>query len=370
MTVLFAYVSVAIGISFLCSLLEACLLSVTPTYVARYEEAHPRLGAKLRALKTDVDRPLAAILSLNTVAHTIGAAGAGAEAQRLWGSEVLAWASAVLTMLILVFSELIPKTLGAVFWQRFVPAATRILPPLIAMMTPLVLLSDLITMAIKKGREQAPSISREEIAAIAGLAEADGAIDPTESRILKSLIHCGTLKVHDIMTPRTVVFWLDESTSLSEFLDKPAAMNFSRIPVARGGIDEIIGYVLKNEILLRAARGDQSRTVGEFVRDHLVVPATLPVPAVFERLLDSREHIAIVVDEHGGVDGLVTMEDVIETVLGMEIVDEADAVQDMREMARAKWQDRAKRLGTLPPPSAPMGRPVTNGEPPRNRGGS
>ena len=363
MTLLLIYISVALGVSFTCSLLEASLLSITPSFQAHYEEAHPHVGAKLRHLKADVDRPLAAILSLNTMAHTLGAAGAGAEAARIWGSEKLAIASAVLTLLILVLSELIPKTLGAVYWQRFVVPVAYVLPPMIKLMMPLVWLSDLITMAIKRGREPTPSISRAEIAAMAGLAEAGGTIDPTESRILRSLIHCGTLRARDIMTPRTVVFWLDEKTTLAEVLDKPGAMTFSRIPVGRGGIDNIIGYVLKNEILLRAARQDHHRTVGEFVRDHLIVPSTLPVPALFERMLNAREHIAVVSDEHGGVDGLVTMEDVIETVLGMEIVDEADAVQDMREMARAKWQDRAKRLGTLP--SSPTGR--TNSEPPGSR---
>ncbi|MCA9575825.1 MAG: hemolysin family protein [Polyangiales bacterium] len=350
MTLLLVYAGVALVVSFTCSLLEACLLSVTPTFVAHYEDTHPRVGQKLRRLKEDVDRPLAAILSLNTVANTIGAAGVGAEAARLWGEGALAVASGVLTLVILVCSELVPKTLGAVYWQRFVTFAAFILPPMIKLLTPLVLLGDVVTKLIKRGRVPTPSISRAEIAALAGLAEAGGTIDPTESRILRSLIHCGTLRVRDIMTPRTVVFWLDETTTLAEVLDKPGAMNFSRIPVGRGSIDNILGYVLKNEILLRAARQDQERTVGEFVRDHLVVPSTLPVPALFERMLDSREHIAVVTDEHGGVDGLVTMEDVIETVLGMEIVDEADAVQDMREMARAKWQDRAKRLGTVPPP--------------------
>lgn len=352
MTLLLVYAGIALTVSFTCSLLEACLLSVTPTFVAHYEDTHPRVGAKLRMLKDDVDRPLAAILSLNTVANTIGAAGVGAEAARLWGSDALAIASSLLTLIILIFSELVPKTLGAVYWQRFVPLAAFILPPMIKVLTPLVLLGDMVTKIIKRGGAPRPAITRAEIAALAGLAEAGGTIDPTESRILRSLIHCGTLRARDIMTPRTVVFWLDETTTLAEVLDKPGAMTFSRIPVGRGSIDNIIGYVLKNEILLRAAKQEQERTVGEFVRDHLVVPATLPVPALFERLLDSREHIAVVADEHGGVDGLVTMEDVIETVLGMEIVDEADAVQDMREMARAKWQDRSARLRTLPPPRA------------------
>jgi hypothetical protein len=178
MTLLLIYISVALGVSFTCSLLEASLLSITPSFQAHYEEAHPHVGAKLRHLKADVDRPLAAILSLNTMAHTLGAAGAGAEAARIWGSEKLAIASAVLTLLILVLSELIPKTLGAVYWQRFVVPVAYVLPPMIKLMMPLVWLSDLITMAIKRGREPTPSISRAEIAAMAGLAEAGGTIDP------------------------------------------------------------------------------------------------------------------------------------------------------------------------------------------------
>ena len=351
MTLLLVYIAIAIGVSFLCSLLEASLLSVTPTFVAQFEAERPALGRALRELKEDVDRPLAAILSLNTLAHTIGAAGAGAEAQRLWGNEILTLASAVLTMLILVFSELIPKTLGAVYWKRFVPMSARVLPPLIFMTTPLVLLSDLITLALKKGRTHAPKISRDEIAALATLAEEDGTLEPNESRILRSLVQCGSLTVHDIMTPRTVIFFVRESDTIGEIVDMPEAEIFSRFPVVKDGLDSIVGYALKSELLLRASRGERDTPVGELTREHLRIPDTLAVPVVFDRLLKTREQIAIVMDEHGGVDGLVTMEDVVETVLGMEIVDEADAVQDMREMARARWQERARRHQTIPPPS-------------------
>ena len=351
MTLLLLYVTVALGFSFLCSVLEAVLLSVTPSFLAHLEQEQPKVGARMRALKENIDRPLAAILSLNTMAHTLGAAGAGAEAQRLWGSQILAIASAVLTVLILVFSEIIPKTVGAVFWRKLAPATARVLPPLIILMLPLVWLSELITVVIKRSDDAKDTVSREEIAALARLGEQQGVFAESESRILKSLFRFGSLRTRDIMTPRTVLYGLRGDSTVDAAVDGKDKLVFSRIPVYREAQDDILGYVLKDELLLRAAHDEGHRPVAEFAREMLVVPDTLPVPELFERLLDGREHIALVVDEYGGVDGVVTMEDVLETILGLEIVDEADAVQDMREMARRKWRERAKKLASEPPPA-------------------
>lgn len=358
MSLLVFYVSLSLGVSFVCSVLEAVLLSVTPSYVAKLKDDRPALGEALGALKDDVDRPLVAVLTLNTIAHTIGAAGAGAQAQDYFGSQWLGVFSGVLTLLILVLSEIIPKTLGAVYWRKLVPVAVKVLQLLLA--PPfgwLVSASQLITRALKKGdaATHGHQVSKEEFQALAKLGEQQGVFDESESRILKNIFLFGSLKTRDIMTPRTVMFALPHDKTVGsvvpvdEVTDDDATqrstMAFSRIPVFRDSPDDVLGYVLKDDLYLRAARDQLTLPVGELVRPFEVVPDTLPVATLFERLLDKREHIALVVDEYGGVDGVVTMEDVLETMLGLEIVDEADEAVDLREIARRRWRERVRRMG-------------------------
>ncbi len=343
MTLLFVYVGTALGVSFLCSILEAALLSITPSHLAKLEQDRPKVGARVRSLKVHIDRPLAAILSLNTIAHTVGAAGAGAEAQRLWGSEVLAIASAVLTLLILFVSEIIPKTLGAMYWRRLTGFIAAVLPPLILLMLPLVWLSEVIT-GVMRRRGVVEKISREEFAALARVGEEQGVFDESEMRILRNLFLFGSLRTRDIMTPRTVMFALEENTTVRDAIAQRGSMVFSRIPIWKETPDQITGYILKDQLLLRAARDELDVPVHAFAREALMVPDSVALPALFETLLDKREHIAVVVDEYGGVDGVVTMEDVLETLIGLEIVDEMDSVKDMRAMARAKWEARAKHI--------------------------
>ncbi len=343
MTLLFVYVGTALGVSFLCSILEAALLSITPSHLAKLEQDRPKVGARVRSLKVHIDRPLAAILSLNTIAHTVGAAGAGAEAQRLWGSEVLAIASAVLTLLILFVSEIIPKTLGAMYWRRLTGFIAAVLPPLILLMLPLVWLSEVIT-GVMRRRGVVEKISREEFAALARVGEEQGVFDESEMRILRNLFLFGSLRTRDIMTPRTVMFALEENTTVRDAIAQRGSMIFSRIPIWKETPDQITGYILKDQLLLRAARDELDVPVHAFAREALMVPDSVALPALFETLLDKREHIAVVVDEYGGVDGVVTMEDVLETLIGLEIVDEMDSVKDMRAMARAKWEARAKHI--------------------------
>jgi CBS domain containing-hemolysin-like protein len=348
MTALFVYFGLALGVSFLCSILEAALLSVTPSHVAKLEQDRPKVGGRLRTLKTNVDRPLAAILSLNTIANTAGAAGVGAEAQRIWGSEALAVASAVLTLAILVFSEILPKTLGALYWRRLTGFLAAVLPTMILVLSPLVWLSDAITRSLKR-RHEAETFSREEFAALARIGGQQGVFDESEMRILKNLFHFGSLRTRDIMTPRTVMFSLEENTSVRDAVAKRGSMVFSRIPIWKDSPDHVTGYILKDQLLLRAARDELDVPIVAFAREALMVPDTIGLPALFEKLLDHREHIAVVVDEYGGVDGVVTMEDVLETLIGLEIVDEMDSVQDMRAMARSKWETRAKHIDSSPP---------------------
>jgi CBS domain containing-hemolysin-like protein len=350
MTLLFLYVGVALAVSFLCSLLEAALLSITPSHLAKLEQDRPKIGTRLRALRSHIDRPLAAILSLNTIAHTVGAAGVGAEAQRLWGSDVLAITSVVLTLLILFVSEIAPKTLGVMYWRRLTGFIAAVLPPLILVLLPLVWLSEAITRFMRH-RRTAERLSREEFAALARLGEQQGVFDESEMRILRNLFLFGSLRARDIMTPRTVVFSLEENTTVSDAIAQRGSMVFSRIPIWKDNPDQVTGYILKDQLLLRAARGELDLPVRSFARAALMVPDTVPLPALFEKLLDNREHIAVVVDEYGGVDGVVTMEDVLETLIGLEIVDEVDSAHDMRAMARAKWEARAKHIESHPPDS-------------------
>jgi len=343
MTLLFVYMAIALGVSFVCSILEAVLLSMTPSHVAGLEHERPATGRRLRRLQTHIDRPLAAILSLNTIAHTVGAAGVGAEAQRLWGSGVLAVTSAVLTLLILFLSEIIPKTLGAVFWSRLTGFVAAVLPPLIVVLLPLVWLSAMLTRFIKRGNT-AERLSRQEFAALARLGAEQGVFDASEMRVLKGLLRFRSLTASDVMTPRTVVHSLDERTTVRDAIADSQSTVFSRIPLWQGSPDHVTGYVLKDQLLLEAARDRPETPVRELSRPALMVPATLSLPALFERLLDEREHIAVVLDEYGGLDGVVTMEDVVETLIGLEIVDETDSVEDMRALARAKWEARAERM--------------------------
>lgn len=346
MYLLLVYISLALVFSFLCSIAEAALLSVTPSYIQSLVQKRKRAGDLLRRLKSDVDRPLAAILSLNTIAHTVGAAGAGAQAAVVFGSEYVGLASAVLTLMILVFSEIIPKTLGAVYWRQLAPPLAFGIEALIWGLYPFVFLSERLTRLLSRGRARAV-FSREEFMAMAELGAQYGELEAKESRILKNLLRFHSLKVDDIMTPRTVVFALHENMTVGEVLKKHPDIQFSRIPIYHKNLDDISGFVLKNEIYFAQAKGLQDKALHEFKRELKAIPESATLSQLFEFLLDNREHILLVVDEYGGVAGIVTLEDVVETLLGLEIVDEADKTVDMRQLARAQWEKRARRLGIL-----------------------
>lgn len=346
MGLLLTFVGIALSFSFLCSLMEACLLSVTPSYVAALEERHRRLGTLLRRLKEDIDQPLAAILTLNTIANTFGATAAGAQAARVFGNNAIAAFSAVLTLAILFLSEIIPKTLGAVHWRRLAPITARILWVLIPVLWPLVAPARRLTRLI--GRDAShTAVRREEFKALAEVGAREGVFRAEESRVLRNLFRLGSLRAKHIMTPRIVVVALPETATVGEVLQRESEFRFSRLPVYGDDLDDVTGYVLKDEVLLCGARDQHERRMGQLRREILVIPESLPLPPLLERFLDSREHIALVVDEYGGTAGIVTMEDVVETVLGLEIVDEADTHKDMQELAREQWLKRARRLGLV-----------------------
>jgi len=344
MLLLFFYLALAVGVSFLCSILEAALLSVTPSQVALMRERGTRAGRKLSRLKRDIDRPLAAILSLNTVAHTFGAAGVGAQALALFGQAWVAATSAIVTLLILIFSEIIPKTLGATYAKKLAPFTAHACGVLIVLTWPLVMMSQFLTRLLsRKGQE--PSISREEFRIMAQTGQREGVFEEEESNIFLNLIRFSAIRVEDIMTPRVVVMRFQQDRNLEDVMQEHDDLPFSRIPVYGESDEDIQGYVLKSQIMLELARGNGESTLAELKRPVLFVPEFISLRALFSQILAEQEHFAVVVDEYGGFAGVVTMEDVIETLLGLEIVDESDTTEDLRKAARQQWLKRAKKLG-------------------------
>ncbi|PAP78877.1 hemolysin [Rubrivirga marina] len=352
MTLLVVFVVLAIGVSFLCSVMEAVLLSVTPAYVGAKEETAPATAARLKALKADIDKPLAAILTLNTIAHTVGATGAGAQAAAIWADQNVWIVSAVtlfsilLTLGILVLSEIIPKTIGAVYWRGLAPLVARLLGPIIAALqiTGLIWLSKAIARLLSRGKKES-AVSRAELAALAQIGTEEGVFDETEGRILRSLFRFNELKTKDVMTPRTVLVAYPEHTPLREIAND--GQPFSRLPLYEGSRDHVTGFVLRDDVLAAVADGRGDEPARVCARELLTVPDTLPLPDLFDRLLERREHIGLVVGEYGGTAGVVTVEDVVETLLGTEIVDEVDAEHDMQAAARRQWEERARRLGLV-----------------------
>lgn len=340
-----AYVSLALVFSFLCSVAEAVLLSVTPSYIEGMKETRPKRAALLQRLKTEnVDQSLAAILTLNTIAHTVGAIGAGAKATAVFGSAWFGLFSALMTLAILFLSEIVPKTIGAVYWSRLVVPTALFVRALILVLYPVVWISERVTRFISRGTA-VNVLSREELIAMASLGAETGQLRSKESAIINNLLRFESLEVEDIMTPRTVIAALPEDMNIGDALPIVRETPFSRLPLYQTNIDSITGFVLKDDVLVRSTQDRQEDRLRQLKREILVVPESISLTALFETLLKDRRHIAIVVNEHGGTEGLVTLEDLLETIMGMEIVDETDSVEDMRTLARKKWAQRARAMG-------------------------
>ena len=345
MTLLVVYIAIALVFSFLCSIAEAVILSVTTPYIALLEKDGHKSGEVLKSLKEDINRPLAAILTLNTIAHTIGAAGAGAQATAVFGNAWLGVFSAVLTLMILVFSEIIPKTLGAHYWTSLAPITAYGLKYLTLALYPFVLLAVKLTGNITHDENTLTGFSRDEFMVMAELSEREGQLATQESRILQNLLLLRTTTVKAAMTPRTVVFSLPQSLKVEEFFHKHDQCRFSRIPIYSDTPEHITGFVLKDDILLAQARGNSDNRLEQYQRELTVVLDFLSLSQVFEALLTDRAHIALVVNEYGDMEGIITLEDLIETMLGLEIVDEKDRDVDMQKVARSLWRKRAKAMG-------------------------
>ena len=346
MTLLFIYLAIAIVVSFICSILEAILLSVTPSFINIKINQGKKAGKELKKLKDDIDRPLSAILTLNTFANTAGAAGVGAQAQAIWGNESLTIVSIVLTLLILFISEIIPKTIGAVYWRNLALIASAILKGMVFILAPVVWVSQFLTKMFKKNKKRSV-LSRADFHAITEMGEKEGVFFENESTIIKNLLSFNTVQVKNIMTPRTVVVTADEELTLKDFTNNTKELRFSRIPVYKKNIDSITGFVLKDEILSRMLNHSENMQLKDLKRKIEAVPEVVPIPELFKLFLEKNAHIAMVVDEYGGMAGIVTMEDVIETLLGLEIKDEMDKVEDLQQLARSNWEKRAKKLGLI-----------------------
>lgn len=342
MTLLFFYIFLALFFSFVCSLMEAVFLSIPYSYIALVDKENKKDGQRLNRLKTDTDKSLSAILSLNTIAHTVGAAGAGAQATAVFGNQYVGIISGVLTLLILVVSEIIPKSLGAAHWRRLARPVALCLDYLIIIMFPFVWMSRYVTL-IFSSRDKSNIFCKDEFTAMAELGEKSGKLRKQEARILRSLFRFNSLNVADIMTPRTVVFGLREDIKIQEVVSRHPDMIFSRIPVFKETIDGITGYVMKDEILESSSRDEHGKPISALKRKIHRVPEKMPLPDLYDILLNQRAHLSVVGDSYGGTAGIVTIEDVVETLLGMEIMDELDVTRDMQALARSQWQERIKR---------------------------
>jgi len=346
MLLLFIYIFIALGVSFFCSMAEAVLLSVNLPYVTLLESQNKPSGKLLHQLKNDLNSPLAAILTLNTIAHTIGAAGAGAQAALVFGNQFVGIISAILTFLILVFSEIIPKTLGAHYWRQLAPVTAYALRILIWVLYPFVIMTKILTRSLTEG-PTLRGINRDELRAMAEMGGREGVLAFKESVIMQNLLLLKDTPAKAAMTPRTVVFSLPETLTVSEFHQRYEDQPFSRIPIYRDDIENVTGFVLRSDLLLAQASGQSELPVSRYSRDIKKIFESIDLSQVFDRFLKQRVHIMLVVDEYGGMSGILTLEDVLETLLGLEIVDEFDANEDMQVLARRLWKSRAKKLGLV-----------------------
>jgi CBS domain containing-hemolysin-like protein len=345
LVMMIAYAAVALLFSFLCSVAEAVMLSISPSYIASLgKEGREKPAARLGKLKKNIDRSLAAILTLNTIAHTVGAGGAGAEAAAYFGDRYVGLAMVVLTLLILFLSEIIPKTLGALYWRRLAPVTGRFVQWLIWILYPLIVVSEVLTRWLSRGKSP-HQFSRDEFAALVDIGAEAGQLNDTEFRILSNLFRFPDLCAEDIMTPRTVVFALQQDLTVKEVLTKNHAISFSRIPIYADELDHVTGFVLKTDVLLAQHQNDGQAKLVELKREIRGVHERTKLSRVLEELLDNRSHLLLVTDDYGGLEGIVTLEDVVESLIGIEIVDEVDTIDDMRRLARQKWEERMKRVG-------------------------
>jgi CBS domain containing-hemolysin-like protein len=337
--ILFAFV---ITISFLSSLIEGVFLSITPAYVALAVQQNRRSGHLLEHLKENIDRPISAILTMNTISNTLGSAVIGALIQSEYGNHAVTIASIVLTFSILVFSEILPKIIGATYWKSLAPFTAYTIQLIIFLLFPIVRLSELLGKLFN--RPDTASVTREEMAAAAELGVEEGTLKQKESNIIRNLLMLNSMFVSDIMTPRSVMFALEADETVESVANKHRPLRFSRIPVYEGNLDNIIGMTHRYKILEALSSDHHKMQMKELISPINAVPERMTVAAVIDLFVKRKEHLALAVDEYGIVTGIVTLEDAIETLLGVEIVDEFDNITDMRQYALEQWQIRKNQL--------------------------
>lgn len=346
MLLLLVFMCVAIAISFICSVMEAVLLCITPAHIASLQKSNPTLAKRVKSLRSQIDRPLAAILTLNTIAHTAGAAGVGAQAAAVFGDAAVGVASAVMTLLVLICSEIIPKTLGANYWRQLTGIVCQTLLWLIPLLKPFVWLSEQLTKILSSNNNDSGFI-RSEIAAMAELGKEEGELAEDESKIIGNLLRFRHVRATDIMTPRSVLFKVHQQTTVAEFLEQHDAESFSRILIIDQDDDDIIGYALKSDIMLAFHRFGADYHIAKLVKSLYTVPETIALPALFNAFIEKRLHISLIIDEYGDIQGIITLEDIFECLLGVDIIDERDGTLNMRQKAIQMAQQRVTQHKNL-----------------------
>lgn len=342
MTLLIFYAVMAIAVSFLCSVMETALLSIVPSYIAQLEDNNPKLFHKVAELKEKIDQPLAAILSLNTIAHTVGATGVGAQVADIYGQAYIGWASGVMTFLILVLSEILPKSIGAKYWKQLIPSMVVILHIMMFLMRPLIWMSALITRWFDNASDDSSNI-REEIKALARMGKASNVLDDNKYRMITNIINLPAVKTKDIMTPRTVVHVVRPGMNIKEFDQFLTTTPFSRFPIVDETETTFLGYIHKSS----SYKAKDSDLVDNYARKMRSFAPTARLEDVLNAMLEDHNHMALIIDQFGNWDGIVTMEDILETILGKEIMDETDTVSDMRVYAKLKWKRKQELKGIV-----------------------
>lgn len=342
MDLLVIYFLGAVIVSFICSVLESVLLSVTMPFISVLEKEKPKAGLLLKQHKQNINKSIASILILNTVANTVGAAAVGAQAERVFGSGALFWVSAILTFAILFAGEIIPKTIGATYWKQLAPLAAYVIKFFIWFTYPVILLTLFVTNRIKKG-DEGHSLSKEELLESALLSEDEGVLDEQESDIIENILKLDDIKVHDILTPRSVVFAIEHNRTVADVIkNEPDIFKYSRIPVYEDNIENVTGMILTKQLFGQALE-DDSKFIKDIEKDIYRINEQVPVSWALDLFIEKKEHMFLVLDKYDQVEGIVTLEDCVETILGVEIVDESDAHVDMRELAKLKMRLQRRR---------------------------
>ncbi len=343
MDLLILFFVLSVSVSFLCSILESVLLSVNMSYVSVLEKERPNIGKLLKLHKLNINKSIASILILNTIANTLGAAAVGAQASKIFGNDAVVYVSIVLTFAILFLSEIIPKTIGAIYWKQLAPLSAQIIRIFIWVTYPIILTTLFVTNKISKGNEDSHSLTKEELLESMLMSEDEGVIDEKESDVIENILNLDNIKVGEVLTPRSVVFALDETMSIKEVIEKEESIfKFSRIPVYKGSIEDVTGIVLTKKIF-RQALLDDSVSIGSIKKDMFSINENVPVSKALDLFISKKEHMFLVMDNYDQTEGIITLEDCVETILGVEIVDESDTTEDMRELAKRKMKLKRKQ---------------------------